>query len=231
MRVPSARPLLSATATLCAASLCAAARDVAADTTAAAPAAAAPSPAAVSADPVAAVTAGVQSLLHTLQSQLGVNAALWLLPLSLLLVWCLFSVAGGGKKRRAAKVAAAGSASNSNSSDEAPYPAVSVPQTQARVSASHETDVVIIGAGVGGASLGAALGKRGYRVVVLEQSLEEPHRIVGELLQPSGVQILRDIGLPGQQTHTLRPTGSQVCARLRSRFDLRLSHCHIFCLA
>jgi hypothetical protein len=201
MRVPAVRPLLMAVATAsCGASLCAAARDVAADTTAAA-AAAVPS----SADPVAAVTAGVQSLLHTLQSQLGVNAALWLLPLSLLLVWYLFSAVGGGKKRRAAKVAAAGSASNSNSSDEAPYPAVSVPQTQARVSSSHETDVVIIGAGVGGASLGAALGKRGYRVVVLEQSLEEPHRIVGELLQPSGVQILRDIGLPGQQTQPRVP--------------------------
>jgi len=71
-----------------------------------------------------------------------------------------------------------------------------LPLTSATPHATDDTDVVIVGGGVAGASLGAALGKRGYRVVVLEQSLEEPHRIVGELLQPSGVQILKDIGLP-----------------------------------
>ncbi len=75
-------------------------------------------------------------------------------------------------------------------------PAGPLPQTKARKHESADTDVVIIGAGVAGASMAAALGKRGYRCIVVEQHPEEPNRIVGELLQPSGVQILRDMGLP-----------------------------------
>jgi squalene monooxygenase len=75
-------------------------------------------------------------------------------------------------------------------------PSIPLAQTNARPNKSTDTDIVIIGAGVGGASMAAALGKRGYRVICVEQNLEEPHRIVGELLQPSGVQLLSDLGLP-----------------------------------
>ncbi|KAJ5602993.1 hypothetical protein N7537_005949 [Penicillium hordei] len=59
----------------------------------------------------------------------------------------------------------------------------------------HEADVVIVGAGVLGCALAVALGKQGRSVILLEKSLEEPNRIVGELLQPGGVQALEQLGL------------------------------------
>lgn len=59
----------------------------------------------------------------------------------------------------------------------------------------HESDVVIIGAGILGCALAVALGQQGRRVTLLESSLKEPDRIVGELLQPGGVQALEKLGL------------------------------------
>jgi len=56
-------------------------------------------------------------------------------------------------------------------------------------------DVIIVGAGVVGSALGYALGNDGRKVLVLERDLSEPDRIVGELLQPGGVQKLQDLGL------------------------------------
>lgn len=60
---------------------------------------------------------------------------------------------------------------------------------------THESDIVIIGAGVAGCALAAALGRQGRNVTVLERSLKEPDRIVGELLQPGGVQALEQLGM------------------------------------
>ena len=59
----------------------------------------------------------------------------------------------------------------------------------------HEADVIIIGAGVLGCALAVTLGKQGRSVILLESSLKEPDRIVGELLQPGGVQALERLGL------------------------------------
>ncbi|KAJ5833551.1 squalene monooxygenase [Penicillium riverlandense] len=59
----------------------------------------------------------------------------------------------------------------------------------------HESDVVIIGAGILGCALAVTLGRQGRSVVLLETSLKEPDRIVGELLQPGGVQALEKLGL------------------------------------
>lgn len=59
----------------------------------------------------------------------------------------------------------------------------------------HESDVIIIGAGILGCSLAVALGRQGRSVVLLESSMKEPDRIVGELLQPGGVQALERLGL------------------------------------
>ncbi|KAJ5688950.1 squalene monooxygenase [Penicillium macrosclerotiorum] len=59
----------------------------------------------------------------------------------------------------------------------------------------HEADVVIIGAGVLGCALAVALGRQGRSVILLEASLKEPDRIVGELLQPGGVNALEQLGL------------------------------------
>ncbi len=56
-------------------------------------------------------------------------------------------------------------------------------------------DVCIIGAGVAGGTLAAYLGKNGLKVCVIEKSLAEQERIVGELLQPGGVIQLKAMGL------------------------------------
>lgn len=59
----------------------------------------------------------------------------------------------------------------------------------------HDADVVIVGAGILGSALAVALGNQGRSVILLEKSLKEPDRIVGELLQPGGVQALEKLGL------------------------------------
>jgi squalene monooxygenase len=59
----------------------------------------------------------------------------------------------------------------------------------------HEADVVIVGAGIVGCAAAVAFGKQGRSVVLLEKSLKEPDRIVGELLQPGGVNALEKLGM------------------------------------
>lgn len=56
-------------------------------------------------------------------------------------------------------------------------------------------EVIIIGAGVLGASLAAVLGRDGRKVLLLERDFSIPDRIVGELLQPGGLNTLRELGL------------------------------------
>eukprot|EP01095_Lingulamoeba_sp_RSL-Kostka_P012983 TRINITY_DN5255_c0_g3_i1.p1 TRINITY_DN5255_c0_g3~~TRINITY_DN5255_c0_g3_i1.p1 ORF type:complete len:637 (-),score=211.54 TRINITY_DN5255_c0_g3_i1:18-1928(-) len=58
-----------------------------------------------------------------------------------------------------------------------------------------DADVIIIGAGVIGSALATALGKQGKKVLIIERSLKEPNRIVGELLQPGGVEQIKKLGL------------------------------------
>jgi squalene monooxygenase len=62
---------------------------------------------------------------------------------------------------------------------------------------SHQADVVIVGAGIVGCAAAVAFGKQGRSVILLEKSLKEPDRIVGELLQPGGVEALEKLGLRG----------------------------------
>ena len=59
----------------------------------------------------------------------------------------------------------------------------------------HDADVVIVGAGILGSALAIALADQGRSVILLERSLKEPDRIVGELLQPGGVEALEKLGL------------------------------------
>jgi squalene monooxygenase len=61
----------------------------------------------------------------------------------------------------------------------------------------HEADVVIVGAGIVGCAAAVAFGKQGRSVLLLERSLKEPDRIVGELLQPGGVNALEKLGMKG----------------------------------
>jgi squalene monooxygenase len=66
---------------------------------------------------------------------------------------------------------------------------------QQRRQLHHEADVVIVGAGIVGCAAAVAFGKQGRSVILLEKSLKEPDRIVGELLQPGGVNALEKLGL------------------------------------
>jgi squalene monooxygenase len=59
----------------------------------------------------------------------------------------------------------------------------------------HEADVVVVGAGVFGCAIAYALANQGRSVILLERWMHEPDRIIGELLQPGGVEALRKLGL------------------------------------
>jgi len=58
-----------------------------------------------------------------------------------------------------------------------------------------KTDVVIVGAGGGGAVLGLALAQQGVQALVLEQAPGPPAGLRGEIIQPNGQQILDRLGL------------------------------------
>ncbi|KAK7745741.1 Squalene epoxidase [Diatrype stigma] len=59
----------------------------------------------------------------------------------------------------------------------------------------HDADVVVVGAGVFGCAVAYALAEQGRSVILLERWLKEPNRIVGELLQPGGLNSLKKLGL------------------------------------
>ena len=61
----------------------------------------------------------------------------------------------------------------------------------------NESDVLIVGAGIIGTALAITLARPPHNrsVTLLEKSLKEPDRIVGELLQPGGVSALKTLGL------------------------------------
>ncbi|CEG64142.1 Putative Squalene monooxygenase [Rhizopus microsporus] len=58
-----------------------------------------------------------------------------------------------------------------------------------------EYDLIIVGAGIVGCSAARAFGSDGRKVLLLERDLAEPDRIVGELLQPGGINALKELGL------------------------------------
>lgn len=62
----------------------------------------------------------------------------------------------------------------------------------------EEYDLIIVGAGIAGCAAARAFGSDGRRVLLLERDLSEPDRIVGELLQPGGVNALKQLGLEGK---------------------------------
>jgi 2-polyprenyl-6-methoxyphenol hydroxylase-like FAD-dependent oxidoreductase len=72
----------------------------------------------------------------------------------------------------------------------------------------ERTDVVIVGAGGGGAVLGLALAQKGIKNIVLEQASGPPTGLRGEILQPNGQQILDRLGvlskLPADATRSVR---------------------------
>lgn len=60
---------------------------------------------------------------------------------------------------------------------------------------SSRYDAIVIGAGIAGCAVAAAFSRQGRRVLLIKRSLKDNHRIVGELLQPGGVDALRELEL------------------------------------
>lgn len=78
----------------------------------------------------------------------------------------------------------------------------------------HESDVIVVGAGILGTALAITLARPPHNrsVTLLEKSLKEPDRIVGELLQPGGVAALKELGLGGclEDIDSVRVKGYEV---------------------
>ncbi|KAI8331904.1 squalene epoxidase-domain-containing protein [Chlamydoabsidia padenii] len=60
---------------------------------------------------------------------------------------------------------------------------------------NHHYDIICVGAGVVGCAAAKLFGSDNRRVLVLERDLSEPDRIVGELMQPGGMEALKKLGL------------------------------------
>ena len=58
--------------------------------------------------------------------------------------------------------------------------------------------MIVVGVGVAGSAACHTFGRDGRRVLGIERDLREPNRIVGELLQPGGVDVLAKLGLEGK---------------------------------
>lgn len=82
-------------------------------------------------------------------------------------------------------------------------PSADLDSRRERRQVHHEADAVVVGAGILGCAIATTLARQGRSVVLLEKSLKEPDRIVGELLQPGGVAALEKLGLRGRGTWKL----------------------------
>jgi flavin-dependent dehydrogenase len=61
---------------------------------------------------------------------------------------------------------------------------------------SHwDYDVIVVGAGVAGASSAILLGREGYRVLLLDRAVFPRHKTCGEGIMPEGVRILDTLGV------------------------------------
>jgi squalene monooxygenase len=76
----------------------------------------------------------------------------------------------------------------------------------------YEADIVIVGAGIVGCAIAVAFGRQGRSVLLLERSLKEPERIIGELLQPGGVAALEKLGMKDclEEIDAIRVKGYEV---------------------
>jgi 2-polyprenyl-6-methoxyphenol hydroxylase-like FAD-dependent oxidoreductase len=88
--------------------------------------------------------------------------------------------------------------------------------------ATDQTDVVIVGAGGGGAVLALALARQGIKTIVLDHASGPPEGLRGEILQPNGQRVLDQLGilssLPAEATravrlfHFCRSGGTRLCS-------------------
>lgn len=56
----------------------------------------------------------------------------------------------------------------------------------------ESADVVVVGGGIGGASLACALALEGLGVIVLEASVDDPDRVRGESMHARGIMEVRN---------------------------------------
>lgn len=66
---------------------------------------------------------------------------------------------------------------------------------QKKSQSTQSPEIIIIGAGIAGSALAYSLSHSGRRILLIERDLSTPDRIVGELLQPGGVQALKQLGM------------------------------------
>ena len=64
--------------------------------------------------------------------------------------------------------------------------------------------VIVVGSGILGSSIATVLARDGRQVTLVERDMKEPDRIIGELLQPGGCNVLKRLGLGGKYL-TLKP--------------------------
>lgn len=83
---------------------------------------------------------------------------------------------------------------SSTFNDEERYHVVATSALAAELTAKPY-DFIVFGAGIVGAALAYSLGKSGRKVALVERDIAKPDRIVGELLQPGGVQALSMLGM------------------------------------
>ncbi|KAK0069652.1 squalene monooxygenase [Biomphalaria pfeifferi] len=72
---------------------------------------------------------------------------------------------------------------------------VRVNKSNGRVFSKDDPEIIIIGSGVAGSAMATVFARDGRKVTVIERDLKEPDRIVGELLQPGGLNALIKLGL------------------------------------
>jgi 2-polyprenyl-6-methoxyphenol hydroxylase-like FAD-dependent oxidoreductase len=86
-----------------------------------------------------------------------------------------------------------------------------------------ETDVMVVGGGVAGATTARLLAEAGHRVIVLDRARFPRDKPCGEGVMPTGVRLLDRLGvlanLPPGQGHTLRGVGFVANGRDRVRGD------------
>lgn len=63
------------------------------------------------------------------------------------------------------------------------------------MSSTQHYEAIVIGAGVIGPCIATAFARQGRKVLLVERDWREPDRIVGELMQPSGIRSLKALGM------------------------------------